>query len=533
MAEDATRCLDALYEDARGHVRGLKTDRNFPAVLSNHDYDQIQSPDLPTVVEQLLETGRGDSNREHEAIVVGEAYLRNNQVDLMVAENHAAATRLLEWTIEKILPTEAFAVEPPFATVSPEEAVWIVSMEEAGLHLLSHLQRLQLSVSEDQAAALIACLASFTNPQDPWTSQGSHLVSKSMLASFRTNLDEKIPKQFDTLIRNLLLNHVKPLFQKSKNPNLTPQARKAISPLPPGPADFESPANKPWKFSSPHILTVFEWILSQLTPSLVETHWPLLIPPLLTLIDDISTPTKIKGCTLLLALLQTCPSLLLQRSGLGEIFHNTLLPYLLYLPSLTPEEESLPLLNATYTALIALTQARFPDATPTTTTTSKIKALDAIFRYGILKGYAHAGENVRVASLLMRKSRDLVDVMGTYCVKHLKDLLPMISGILTAPFATAYPPLVETAVETLRAVVVNGWPRVGYHRGEILEGLVVCWCRIDEEEEERRGELTGVKSGIEEVVRAVVQILRDDEVARAEIQMLRRFDPRFEALLDV
>lgn len=338
------------------------------------------------------------------------------------------------------------------------------------------------------------------------------------------------PERFDILIRDLLLDHVKPLFVKSRNPVLTDQARKAVSPLPRpnAPSDFES-ANKPWKFQSPHIVTIFQWILSELNSSLVEAHWPLIIPPLLTILDDVSIIYKIKGCELLILLLKVAPSDLLERSGLGEIFHNTLMPYLLYLPSLTPEEESIPLLDAAYTALIALTAARYGTYE---TTTSRIKALDAIFRYGILKGHAHAGENVRIASLLMRKSTDLVHTMGIHCVKHLKDLLPLISAALTAPFATVYPPLLEAALQTLRAIIVNGWPRVAFHRGEILEGLVICWCKV-KNEETPIPELLGIKEDIEDISRAVMQLLKDDEDAPDEIQMLRDSGPRLKALLKI
>lgn len=411
----------------------------------------------------------------------------------------------------------------------PEEIARLVLFKEAGLQLLSHLQRLGLPLGGD-SAALIACLASFTHLEDPWTNDDSHRLSQSLLSSYLSTIRPE-PKKFDSLIRELLLSHIKPLFIKSKNLLLTAQARKAIAtiPGPNAPSDFEA-ANKPWKFQSPHIVTIFQWTLTQLDASLVEAHWPLIIPPLLTVLDDVSTTYKIRGCLLLLLLLEVCPANLLERSGLGEVFYNTLMPYLLYLPSLTPEEESVPLLHATYKVLLALTIARYctPDKS-----TSKNKALDAILRYGVLKGYAHAGDNVRIGTLLVSKSMDLVNAMGMHCVKHLKDLLPMISGILAAPFATAYPPLLDAALQTLRAILIHGWPRMVYHRGEILEGLVICWCRIQDQGGEPTNTLVSTKKNLKEVSRAVVQILKKDMAAREELQMLQNSDVRFETLLRV
>ncbi|KAL8938083.1 MAG: hypothetical protein Q9216_004081 [Gyalolechia sp. 2 TL-2023] len=406
-------------------------------------------------------------------------------------------------------------------------------MKTAGLVLLSCLDSVHAPNSEG-SASLIACLASFTNLQDPWTSPKAYDLAQSLLSKHlqvkKYQNVRTTPGSYDTLIHNLLLNQVKPLFVRSKNPTLTDQARKAISPLPgPNiPSDFES-HNKPWKFQSPHIVTIFHWILTQLDASLVEAHWPLIIPPLLTILDDVSIRYKIKGCELLVLLLKVAPASLLERSGLGEIFHNTLMPYLLYLPSLTPEDESIPLLDAAYTALIALMSARYNTVE---TTVQRTKSADSIFRYGILKGHTHAGTNVRIATLLMKKSTDLVNGMRIYCVKHLKDLLPLVSATLTAPFATAYPPLLEAALQTLQAIIINGWPRVAFHKGEILEGLLICWCRI-ENEEEPISELISTRKAIRDKSRAVVRLLRDDDHAMEEIQMIRDHDSRFKTLLEI
>ena len=49
-----------------------------------------------------------------------------------------------------------------------------------------------------------------------------------------------------------------------------------------------------------------------------------------------------------------------------------------------------------------------------------MKSFDQIFRKGVLKGYAHAGEHARIAELLIRSATDLVNEMGTASVKHLK-----------------------------------------------------------------------------------------------------------------
>ncbi|KAL8925762.1 MAG: hypothetical protein Q9208_003259 [Pyrenodesmia sp. 3 TL-2023] len=545
--------LDFLLEAARQRVRDFQKGEELPAILTtSHDRDAMGDQEFPSSVEHILNAGKGDKyevgqflsficrlvadphSPKHESILAGEAYLRNSEIDLTNPDNHDAAFRLQEWTTEVIQPTESFAIEPPFAdenshVAPPEEIARLVLCKEAGLQLLTQLQRLGLPFGGD-SAALIACVASFTYLKDPWTNDDSHRLSQSLLSSYLSTIRAE-PKKFDSLIRELLHSHIKPLFIKSKNSLLTAQARKAIAPIPGpnAPSDFEA-ANKPWKFQCPHVVTIFQWTLAQLDASLVEAHWPLIIPPLLIMLDDISTAYKIRGCSLLLLLLEVCPADLLERRGLGEVFHNTLMPYLLYLPSLTPEEESVPLLHATYDALLALTMARYITLEKSI---SKNKTLDAIFRYGVLKGYAHAGDNVRIGRLLVSKSMDLVNAMGIHCVKHLKDLLAIISETLAAPFATAYPPLLDAALQTSRAILINGWPRMVYHRGEILEGLVICWCRIQDEDGEPTNTLGSTKTNVEEVLRAVVQILKNDTVAKEELQMLQESDVRFKTFMEI
>lgn len=93
------------------------------------------------------------------------------------------------------------------------------------------------------------------------------------------------------------------------------------------------------------------------------------------------------------------------------------MPCLLSLPLLTEEAESLQMLKAAYPALISLAIVRFPGEKHQA---ARIKALDNILRTGILKGYAHAGEHVKIATLLVNEMTVLVNELGVQSVKHLK-----------------------------------------------------------------------------------------------------------------
>lgn len=150
----------------------------------------------------------------------------------------------------------------------------------------------------------------------------------------------------------------------------------------------------------------------------MEDNWPLIIPPLLTLIDDETTAYKSKGCELLTVLLKATHPDFIQRTGLGEVFQDAVMPCLSYLPTLTPETESLHLLGAAYPALIALAHVRYPKDGEDLK--QKTRFLGRILRQGVLKGYVHASEHGKIAELLIVQIAVLVDEMGISCVKHLK-----------------------------------------------------------------------------------------------------------------
>lgn len=92
------------------------------------------------------------------------------------------------------------------------------------------------------------------------------------------------------------------------------------------------------------------------------------------------------------------------------------------------------------------------------------------------------------------------------------------------------------------------WPRVGYHRGEILKGLVGCWLRVEEEgegegraegrdegreEAKRMEELQGVKDGIRRCVKLLTAVLEKKLDVGGEYRLLVESDGRLGGLLVV
>ncbi|KAF9635164.1 hypothetical protein BFW01_g6059 [Lasiodiplodia theobromae] len=195
---------------------------------------------------------------------------------------------------------------------------------------------------------------------------------------------------------------IRPLFAKTQNPAVTAQGRKSIQSSAPRATQLiheDESESKPWKGEKEgYALELLRWVLLTVDAEGIEKIWPLVIPPIFALVDDSDPKFKAKGCDLLKLLVEITPPSLLSRTGLAQEFEKSLFPCLTYLPSLTPESESILLLNAAYPALISLAKTRYP-IPPRTDPISeefyqRAGALDKLIWDGILFAHAHSGEHV-------------------------------------------------------------------------------------------------------------------------------------------
>lgn len=221
------------------------------------------------------------------------------------------------------------------------------------------------------------------------------------------------------------------------------------------------------------------------------------------------------------------------------------MPCLLCLPSLVVENESLEILEGAYAAVILLNQVQFPGEKHRT---QRMISLEKVLIDGIFKGYAHAGENVKIAELLIQKMISLVRELGIDAVKYskvltghqspleianssLKHMLPLLSEILSGPFATAYPPLLQASLQAIQVLIVIIWPRIKYHGPKLLEGLAICWLSIEDNAMPSEY-LRRVQANIELTVKLVFSIVGDDSDVVEGYRKLTDYDSRLQNLLE-
>jgi hypothetical protein len=193
-------------------------------------------------------------------------------------------------------------------------------------------------------------------------------------------------------------------------------------------------------------------------------------------------------------------------------------------------EESVVLVPAAYEALFALYDVRFQPSQELKNEKEKgsvrekerTKFLDKLLRQGILSGYAHCSEHPSIVEILLTQLKTLVEKMGINSVKHLKDILPILSTVLTDPFGASKLSLLLAGMRCLQSLILNAWPRVREEgcRIEIVKALVVCWRTVGEDGEG----LEEVRNEIKNTGRLLVKAVGEEVDMREELRPLWQVD---------
>ncbi|KAI0428835.1 hypothetical protein F5Y09DRAFT_357364 [Xylaria sp. FL1042] len=408
-----------------------------------------------------------------------------------------------------------------------------------GLHIISLLLTLTSRGSFILPTRTLLSIIAFTNRDDPWTSSSCAELAQSLLLGYFQHLpppqaaqpvpsfltrsirdarggripSEKTPKSERArfITEDVLTGFLRPIFAKSRSTGVTASGRPAAFPEPSsrytqgdgfgGGAD-DITVMKPWKYKQQYAITVFEWSVENADTDLLQEHWPLYTPALLTLLDEPQPATlKLRALSIFRTFWRQCPEGLLSRTGLAEVFEQAVFPTVLNLPGLTPAAESHSLLAAAYPALFDMAGLVESDSEVTENESTneqeakhkrdlqgkgfseaQRKLLDKIVREGIMVGYHHAKQHIRLVDFFCQTLRRLVSGMGILSVKYLKDIIPMISEVLVDPFGIKYPPTLLSATHLLQAVLQTCWPRIPHYCNEIIKTTMLCWLNIEDED---------------------------------------------------
>jgi hypothetical protein len=306
---------------------------------------------------------------------------------------------------------------------------------ELGIDILWTLSHIETSGAKDRRLSddVLLTIISFTDSSDPWTSNDIVASKASRLLTDCLDSGPSIVPE-DLITETILRSYLRPLFSRSRPETVTASGRVAAFSTEnsrPRSLPQEDRTNKPWKYGDLRALPVLSWAVKNAPAKLIAKTWPLLVPPLLTLLDDGDTPVRVRGLELLGVFLEKFNTALLRQTGLAKVFEEAVFPILLYLPTLTPVDESIALLGPAYDTLFVLGDRL--DAGDQSDSAGaqrqnqqlgqgkeKQALLDKVFREGIFAGHFHAREYMRISELLLGKAEVCVREMGIGSVKHLK-----------------------------------------------------------------------------------------------------------------
>ncbi|PQE26637.1 tRNA nucleotidyltransferase protein [Rutstroemia sp. NJR-2017a BVV2] len=513
-----------------------------------------ESYTLEDLYRDLVSDGKSGQNDEdlRDALVLASCLEQTERLSRQVGDEDWRG-KIEGWLTKEALPDgKVFTVDESLDDVTPEKEVKAKQYRYKYTLLLtslSYILSLRPSPTAIPSDPTLLSLICYTSPHAPWNTSQSHTLSTTLLAPHKEYLQSS-----NFLIAYLLQGFIKPLFSKAARPaTITPAARKAApSSAPPRHFDFREndPANQPWRSGVPYAMIVLDWIVGNIDPPLLRsTAFPLLIPPLLTLLDSPSNSIRMQTLSLLPALFSRLSAPLLTQTGLASVFQDAISPICLFLPSLTPLEDSVRLLPRAYEALWALGAVLFGgDEVPVLVLgkekmkekqkekeKERIKYYTSILQQALLPSFLSTQDSPQLLLILLPTLSTLAQKLGIYTVKYLKDVIPLLTGILLNPlWLVSVQEVVVRALRTLREVMLVGWMRIGRRewRLRVLEGLVGVGGGVGREEgeleregEEREREKKGkvleeIKREIRETAKVFIVAVRasDDTEIREEFE---------------
>ncbi|KAF9892464.1 hypothetical protein FE257_001573 [Aspergillus nanangensis] len=467
-----------------------------------------------------------------ESLLLAQTYLELWKPESLPKPDEFIADQIHGWASRAALPSVVFATNLDELSDTQNQAIRDDQLRSnLAVSVISLLANLRPIHKATNASDILLALASFTSQQDPWTTQEAYAVATALINGF---ISEAPAREFWICIEKILKQRIRPVFAKTRNPAITPAGRKDFHPIPLARFDASvlDSETKPWKVTDVYATTALSWIINQYQPKakeFLETQFPLLVPPILALIDDDNPTFKTRGCTVfsqILLTIQDSNSDILQRTNLSSVFEDAIRPCLLSLPTITPEDEAIRLLTAAYPALLSLLKLNFlhpprrstsqqtasPQPTPKET---YMGSLAKTLRDNLIPSFHHVSSTnttsasaipsypyPRLSTLFLHHTCTIVQELAIHSTKYLQDIVPLIHATLSNPFGPAYPSLLFSSVAVTRAVILNAHPRLWRWRGDILGAVCTCFVHVaDEEQEIGRREQRGGLSSADEATR--------------------------------
>ncbi|KAJ6512117.1 hypothetical protein C8R47DRAFT_1093598 [Mycena vitilis] len=328
--------------------------------------------------------------------------------------------------------------------------------------LHTRVQQEHAGLSLKQQADIVSAATVFDG-ENAWVTPDTQGVAQDILQEFS---EPPLP-----LVVQVLQHNVKPLFRSNPHPSINLETGRKLARPAGGPmASQDFYDGQTWK-DHPGAANIVLWCVQHIPSNAYEDLWHLVIPPLMTLLDDYEARYKLMGVRIASLMLEGVPSSVLKRTGVDSLLMASLNRSLAQLQS--PETPRLlpAAISASLTLILLMTSPGSAD---------RFDQLCSLLGDGIIGGiWPYSSDRLPALLASIDALPSILEIMGVGCARYLKVLVAQLVHPL-APLEYERTSL-ELQISSLRALsaVINACPeRIPHWKGTILNGVARCWVGI-------------------------------------------------------
>ncbi|KAF8963411.1 hypothetical protein BDZ97DRAFT_1919843 [Flammula alnicola] len=310
--------------------------------------------------------------------------------------------------------------------------------------------------------------------QDDWV-----LVEAQHIAQDLLSLPEFSPPSRG-LVTHVLTHNLKPIFKSNPHPRLHAETGRKLARAAGGPMAMQDYYDgQTWK-QYLGVGKVVLWCVRYAEEEAYENTWHLVIPPVMTLLDDYEARFKLQGVLVVQEMLRHVPRDLLKRTGVSGLLRQSLRTCLSHLQSPeTPE-----LLKHAISASISLTLLTTSVAPGSKPSSDRFDELSSLLGEGIISGiWLYAEEKPGVVNATFDALPPLLRALDIGSVRFLKALIPQLAHtLIPRPLVEPERKLQLSALRVIETLVEVCSPRINSWKETILDAIGRCWVDLIDRE---------------------------------------------------
>ncbi|KAJ3301127.1 hypothetical protein HDU76_005832, partial [Blyttiomyces sp. JEL0837] len=299
-------------------------------------------------------------------------------------------------------------------------------------------ERLQDKVAQ---IMLSSCAAFIQVSKNRWSTEISKESAESIVNQLqRLQRFETAESMIVRYSKKVLEEHVKSYFNEQRVDDFGQKAKSRPGPAP-GEVGYVDPGkyyeDQPWKVKKVDCVEILEYLVFSIKYPNIAPIQHLIVPPILTMIDDFDPVYKTRGITLLQhALLRNSTITDVRKTGLGDVFFEALRVCWTYQSHPLVLEAALPA-TVELISVIEIPQSE-----------TALAKYQTFVEEGIIRGMKMA-------------------IGGKVEVIRTRAILPQFSILI---------------IRAMKGLMANTWPRIPAYRGHILKSAATAWKNVADDE---------------------------------------------------